>query len=217
MDETITRTESSPADQPAPRHIALRPLTLAGLLLAAALLPLVVALWLTRAPAEGGAEVLFARDMSYHHQQAVEMALIIRDRTQDESLRTFATDIVLTQQAQIGQMSGWLAAWGRPLSGDAAPMGGMGLMMGMAAQGDVNALRTLPVPEAEVKFLQLMTLHHQGGVFMAKDALKATARPEVVRMAQSIIAGQQNEIGLMRELLAARGAKPLPDLQPMTH
>ncbi len=201
----------------APRRIGLSIPALIGLLLLAALLPLALVLGLTRAPGEGSAEVTFARDMSYHHEQAVELALIIRDRSPEEAMHTLATDIILTQQAQIGQMSGWLAAWGRPLAGEAAPMQGMGLMMGMAAQGEVNALRMLPLAEAEVSFLQLMLRHHQGGVFMAEDLLKAGGRPEVIRMAQSIVAAQQNEIGLMREMLALRGAQPLPDLQRMSH
>jgi uncharacterized protein (DUF305 family) len=200
----------------APRRLSLWA-ALAGLLVLAVLLSLAAALWLARPPDEGSPDVAFARDMSYHHQQAVEMALIIRDRTGDPDLRAFATDIVLTQQSQIGQMSGWLEVWGRPLAGEAAPMGGMGLMMGMAAQSDLNALRDLPLAEAEVRFLQLMTLHHQGGVFMAEDLLEARARPVVQRLAQAIVAGQQNEIGLMREMLAARGALPLPALQHMDH
>lgn len=200
----------------APRRPGLGPTVLAALLLAA-LLALATGWWLTRPPGEGSPEVAFARDMSYHHEQAVELALIIRDRTADDSLRTLATDIVLTQQAQIGQMGGWLEAWGRPLAGAEAPMQGMGLMMGMAAQSDVNALRELPLAEAEVSFLQLMLRHHQGGVFMAEDVLKATGRPEVKRLAQAIVAGQQNEIGLMREMLALRGAAALPDLERMSH
>lgn len=200
-----------------PGRVSLSVPALAGLLLLAALLPLAAALWLTRPPGEGSPDVRFARDMSYHHQQAVDMALIIRDRTADPDLRIFATDIAFTQQAQIGQMSGWLAAWGRPLAGADAPMDGMGLMMGMASQDELNALRDLPAAEAEVKFLQLMTRHHQGGVFMAEDLLEAGARPEVERLAQAIVAGQQNEIALMREMLAIRGAQPLPDLQRMDH
>jgi uncharacterized protein (DUF305 family) len=47
--------------------------------------------------------------MMVHHAQAVEMAEIVRDRTENPQTRTLATDIALTQQAQIGQMQGWLA------------------------------------------------------------------------------------------------------------
>lgn len=188
-----------------------------GLALATALLALAIGWALTRAPGEGSPEVTFARDMSAHHEQAVAMALILRERSDDAVLRAITNDIILTQQSQIGQMAGWLEAWGLPRSGSGPAMGGMAEMMGMASQADVNALETLPIAEAEVQFLQLMIRHHQGGVFMADDALIHAARPEVIRLAQSIVNAQQAEITLMRELLAQRGAQPLPDLQRMTH
>ena len=195
-----------------------RPSSIIIALLAAGLLAALVALWLGRPPGEGSAEVRFVRDMIAHHEQAVEMALLIRDRTADEALRAFATDIILTQQSQIGRMSGWLDAWGVPFAGAEAPMQGMGQMMGMAAQQDVNALATLPLPEAEVRFLQLMTTHHEGALFMAEDLLAAPRpRPEVVRLAEAVLRGQQGEIDLMREMLAMRGAEPPPPLQRMDH
>lgn len=88
-------------------------------------------------------------------------------------------------------------------------------MMGMANREQVNELRTLPVPETEVSFLQLMIRHHQGGVMMAQEALRQTSRPEVVRLAEAISNGQQSEIEYMQGLLKQRGAD-LPDpLEPM--
>lgn len=172
-------------------------------------------LLLGRAPSEGGSEVRFARDMAAHHDQAVEMALIIGQRTGDADLRQFTTDLLLTQQAQIGQMQGWLAVWGRPLAGVEPPMAGHGAMMGMASQAEVNALRDLPIAEAETHFLQLMIRHHTGGIVMARDTLAATRQAQVTRLAQAIIDGQQSEVNYMSELLAQRGAAPLPALEPM--
>lgn len=207
----------STAAEPEPRRLSLSLPALLGLLLLAALLPLALGFWLTRPPGAGSPEVDFARDMSAHHEQAVEMALIIRDRTSDEVLRTFADDIILTQQNQIGRMAGWLEVWGQPFAGPEPAMGGMGLMMGMAPQAEVNALRELPIEQAEVRFLQLMTSHHEGGVLMAEEVLVTNPRPEVARLAESIVRGQQAEIGLMREMLALRGAEPPAPLQPMDH
>lgn len=170
---------------------------------------------LRAAPGANSAEVRFARDMAAHHEQAVQMALIIRDRSTNEELRTFALDILLTQQAQRGQMQGWLAAWNQPLAGVEPPMGGMGEMMGMATPQQVEELRSLPVAEADVRFLQLMTRHHQGGVMMAQAALDETNRAEVQRLASAITNSQQSEMEYMQTLLQQRGAEPLPALQPM--
>ena len=173
--------------------------------------------WRHRPPEEGNPAVTFARDMMAHHGQAVEMALLLRERSADAELRQLTLDIMLGQQAQIGQMQGWLAVWGLPLAGAQPPMAGQAAMMGMATQQQVNALQTLPLTEAEVVFLQLMIRHHQGGVAMAEAALAQTQRPEVVRLATAIVQAQQGEITYMTQLLAKRGAKPLPPLAPMEH
>jgi uncharacterized protein (DUF305 family) len=128
--------------------------------------------------------------------------MIIRDRSSNEEIRQLALDTILTQQAQIGQMQGWLAGWNQPLSGEQVPMGRHRAMMGMASQQDINRLRSFPVQEAETTFLKLMIRHHQGGVIMAQQALNQTQRPEVQRLATAIVNSQQSEIQAMQALLA---------------
>ncbi len=156
-------------------------------------------------PGADSPEVSFAYDMGAHHSQAVEMAVKIRDRTTDPDLRILTIDMTLTQQAQLGQMQGWLAAWGQPFASPEPVMGGQGQMMGMATLQQLQALDTLPVAEAEISFLQLMIRHHQGGVAMAKQVLAQTNRPEVLQLANAIVNSQQSEIKYMKELLQKRG------------
>jgi uncharacterized protein (DUF305 family) len=79
------------------------------------------ALLLTRTPGEDSPEAGFARDMMVHHAQAVQMAEIVRDKTESPAMRTLAADIALTQQAQIGMMQGWLEVWGFPSAGRSLP------------------------------------------------------------------------------------------------
>lgn len=67
-----------------------------------------------RAPGPESADAGFARDMAVHHQQAVEMSFIVRDRTQDEEVRRFAYDIAHTQANQRGMLLGWLDLWELP-------------------------------------------------------------------------------------------------------
>jgi uncharacterized protein (DUF305 family) len=159
-------------------------------------------------PAENGPEARFARAMSMHHEQAVEMALAIRDRSADSSIRRLALDIFLTQQAQIGQMQGWLAAWQLSIGGSAPPMSGMHSpeQMGMATRAEVESLSSLPIRDAEEKFLELMIRHHRGGIAMAEEVLRETQRPEVRRLATAIIESQQGEIQYMEQLQAAHRA-----------
>lgn len=160
----------------------------------------------TPTPAEDGPEARFARAMAMHHEQAVEMALAIRDRSADSSIRRLALDILLTQQAQIGQMQGWLSAWQLSLGGSGPPMGGAHSPehMGMATRAEVASLSSLPVKEAERTFLELMIRHHRGGTTMAEEALRATQRPEVRRLATAIVESQRGEIQYMERLLALR-------------
>jgi uncharacterized protein (DUF305 family) len=197
--------------QKAPRDAG--PLIL--LLAAAAVLFAALALWLylTNAePGEGSAEAGFARDMSVHHAQAVEMAEIVRDKTQSEEIRLLAADMALTQQGQIGRMQGWLDSWNLSATGAEPAMSWMGhptegRMPGMASPEEIERLQNAPPAEADRLFLQLMIPHHQAAVPMAEAVMERTDRPEVENLAGAIAATQSGEIRTMKEMLEERGAE----------
>jgi uncharacterized protein (DUF305 family) len=156
-------------------------------------------------PGVDSAEVGFARDMMQHHAQAVDMASLLMDRTDDLDLRLIALDIQLTQQGQIGQMQGWLHLWGYPLTRTGPAMSWMGMpttgsMPGMATPEQLNELRGLGGHAAEVLFLQLMIPHHVAGVEMAQAALDLAKEPAVRNLAQSIVDAQTSEIEMMQVL-----------------
>jgi uncharacterized protein (DUF305 family) len=171
-------------------------------------------LWLffsTRMPTEDSAEAGFARDMAVHHAQAVEMAELLRDRTQSEEMRILAADMTLTQQAQIGQMQGWLAVWGLPNTGSEPAMSWMGAptrgrMPGMASPEQINDLRRASGEDADELFLQLMIPHHRAAIPMSEAILERTDRPEVETLARAIIASQEAEIEMMQDMLESMGA-----------
>ncbi|GAA0952664.1 MULTISPECIES: DUF305 domain-containing protein [Streptomyces violaceusniger group] len=218
----------------------------AGIAAALALLTLVAVavLWLTSDRSEGStdtgtpkdtsAEAGFARDMSVHHQQAVEMSFIVRDRTSDDEVRRLAFDIASTQATQAGMLQGWLDMWGLDKTSEDPPMTwmkhmssddmegmdhgsmkGMGptykphdgsLMPGMATNTQLDALRKAKGKAAEVLYLKLMTAHHKGGVEMAKGAVELVKDSTEKHLAQTMVQGQQSEIQLMADMLTARGA-----------
>jgi uncharacterized protein (DUF305 family) len=191
-----------------------------------------------RVPAASSADAGFARDMAVHHQQAVEMSFIVRDRTDDEDVRRLAYDIANTQANQRGMLLGWLDLWELPkvAPGGERPMawmapadgegsghahGGHGsggaeagdgtdgvLMAGMASRSELERLGRLDGEQAEVFFLQLMTDHHQGGVAMAEACASLCSVPAEQRLARGMVRGQQSELGLMRDMLAERDATP---------
>lgn len=205
-----------------------RPLVLAGgalLLLALALVALMparpsasapAAKAAASAPAEASADVGFARDMAVHHQQAVEMSFIVRDRTTGEAVRRLAFDIINTQANQRGMMLGWLEMWGRAKSSPGPPMEWMGhtftprgdgaLMPGMATDTELDALRAAKGRDAEVLFLRLMTAHHRAGADMAQAAAAAAGTDEIRNLASGMVLGQRSEIALMADMLKERGA-----------
>jgi uncharacterized protein (DUF305 family) len=189
------------------------PLILA--LAAAAVLLGALSLWLYlsgQTPEDGSAEAGFVRDMSVHHAQAVEMAEIVRDKTESEEIRILASDIALTQQAQIGRMQGWLAIWDLSPTGPEPAMAWMGhptegRMPGMASPKEIERLRNASPEEADRIFLQLMIPHHQAAVPMARAAIKRSDNPDVQSLARGIIATQKAEIQVMKDLLEERGAE----------
>ncbi|MFF5572494.1 DUF305 domain-containing protein [Streptomyces luteogriseus] len=174
-----------------------------------------------RTPSAESADAGFARDMAVHHQQAVEMSYIVRDRTKDEEVRRLAYDIAQTQANQRGMMLGWLDLWGLPKVSSEPPMtwmdmGGMAsgkdgaLMPGMATNSEMKKLGELSGKQAEVFYLQLMTDHHQGGIHMAEGCAARCQVGVEKRLAQGMVDAQQSEISLMADMLKKRGATPRP-------
>jgi uncharacterized protein (DUF305 family) len=179
-------------------------------------------------PTTTSAEAGFARDMQAHHLQAVDMSIIVRDRTNDEPTRLLAYDIARTQQQQAGQMYAWLTMWklpqasrepvmtwmSRPLIDGSSHDHGGGAnasahvpgspMPGLATGEQLAQLKSLSGVEAERLFLELMIAHHKGGVDMAEAVLQRTDNRLVTSLAKGMVAAQLSEIELMEQMLAER-------------
>ncbi|GHJ98498.1 DUF305 domain-containing protein [Streptomyces sp. NPDC003753] len=172
-----------------------------------------------RVPAADSADAGFARDMAVHHQQAVEMSYIVRDRTGNEEVRRLAYDIAQTQANQRGMLLGWLDLWGLPKVSSEPPMTWMGmggmasgedgaLMPGMATDTELRKLGELSGKQAEILYLQLMTDHHKGGIHMAEGCVAKCTVAVEKRLAQGMVDAQRSEIDLMTTMLEERGAEP---------
>jgi uncharacterized protein (DUF305 family) len=171
-------------------------------------------------PTADSADAGFARDMAVHHQQAVEMAYIVRDRTTDEDVRRLAYDIAQTQANQRGMLLGWLSLWNLPVTSPDGymtwmPMGRMGhqmkdgsLMPGMATNTELNRLGMLNGKQAEILYLQLMYDHHMGGIDMARACAQQCTVPQEKKIAQGMVDAQQSEMKIMADLLRERGSAP---------
>ena len=176
----------------------------------------------------------FAQDMIVHHDQGVLMAHYAEKNTTDPEIEVMAYDIGYTQTDQIGQMQGWLSLWDLPEFSNAEHMawmqgadghGGMDmgtagtqpatageqpLMPGMATQSEIAQLQSLSGTESDIYFLQLMIRHHQGGAPMMQYAAEHATNPVVRNFASKMAQSQAAEISVMTQMLAERGAQPLP-------
>ncbi|WP_328694371.1 DUF305 domain-containing protein [Streptomyces phaeochromogenes] len=173
----------------------------------------------SQVPAADSADAGFARDMAVHHQQAVEMSYIVRDRTDDEDVRRLAYDIAQTQANQRGMLSGWLDLWELPKistdgymtwmkdqeHGDHQAKGGA-LMPGMATDDELEQLGKLKGRQAEILYLQLMIDHHMGGVTMARACAQQCEVNVEKKLAQGMVDAQQSEMKLMTDMLKERGS-----------
>lgn len=174
-------------------------------------------LWGT--PGENSPEAGFARDMSLHHGQAVEMSMLAYQKATNAEVRHEGYDIALTQQSQIGTMKTWLDEWHVSRASDQLPMAWMpggakelspdGRMPGMASDDELTKLNTLTGKDFDIFFCQLMIRHHLGGIHMVDAILSLTSNADVRALAQAMKDGQEKEITIFNSLLTEMGAKPL--------
>jgi uncharacterized protein (DUF305 family) len=171
-------------------------------------------------PDDNSPEAGFARDMSAHHAQAVEMAMIAWQKSTNSDVRELAYNIATGQQAQIGIMQTWLVDWHLLPTGTRPKMAWMpngakellpdGRMPGMATDTEINQLRTLSGPPFDVLFCQLMLRHHLGGIHMVSGLLALSHNTQVTDLATQMKNAQQNDVTNMRRLLTDLHAQPLP-------
>lgn len=77
-------------------------------------------------------------------------------------------------------------------------------MPGLATAEQMAALSEAEGVDAERLFLELMTVHHLGGVEMAEALLARSDLGLATNLAQRMVTSQAKEIDSMRELLDAR-------------
>ncbi len=162
-------------------------------------------------PAEAGriantrytaADIAFMQMMVVHHNQALEMAVLVPSRTRNPELRTVAGRITASQKDEMQFMRDWLRARGAALTmpagmdhsamGHASPgnatadhlaMGhanaapaivneGALTMKGMATPAQMAALAATKGPAFDRMFLDMMIAHHRGAVDMVETLLK---------------------------------------------
>lgn len=144
---------------------------------------------------------MFSQMMIPHHAQAVEMADLVPDRTDNPEVLTLAAEIKGAQQPEIDQMTGWLEEWGVDTGIDLADHADHAGMEGMLTDAQLQELSEADGPEFDRLWLEGMIAHHEGAVVMAETALSAGVHRPTLQLAEAIIRAQEAEIIRMRAML----------------
>jgi uncharacterized protein (DUF305 family) len=156
----------------------------------------------------------FMQHMIVHHQQALDMAVLVKDRTNTKELVDIAGRIDASQADEITFMKDWLTSRGEPVEDPA--MKGHGahmhhMMKGMASPEQMKALAAAKGVEFDRQFLTLMIAHHEGAVDMVKKLLDedgTAADPVLYQFVSDIDTEQTGEIERMDKLLAGLSGDP---------
>ena len=151
------------------------------------------------------ADIEFAQGMIAHHEQAVEMAEIALDPNRQASAEVIdlATRIQAAQEPEIEQMTAWLTAAGESITMDLGEGHDMSSMEGMMTAEQMDALAVATGSEFDTMWLEMMIAHHEGAISQSQTVKANGSNPDVLALADQIIAAQQGEISEMQALLAS--------------
>lgn len=139
------------------------------------------------------ADVAFMQGMIPHHEQAIEMAELVPDRTDSRRLCDLAPEIIEVQEAEIEQLREWLEEAGADAGGDHDH----DEMEGMLSEEELTELREAEGQEFDCLFAEHMIFHHEGAIEMSEDVLEDGRAKRVTDLADEIIAVQREEIEMM--------------------
>lgn len=147
-------------------------------------------------------DVQFVQNMIVHHQQALDMANLVPQRSARDDVKRFADRVLDSQRVEIDAMNDWLRRHGHPtIDPEHGGHGQHAGMPGMATPAQLDTLRAASGPEFDRLFLQLMITHHEGALTMAGQAQTHGRDVRVQELADDVIVGQTDEINTMRAML----------------
>jgi uncharacterized protein (DUF305 family) len=141
-------------------------------------------------------EEAFLKGMIPHHELAVEMAEIARERGEHGEVKELARAIIEAQNAEIAQMEEiYMRLTGDEIVPDPAAHEELGLSQdeaGMHEGGAVMLENTMK--DFDKAFIDEMVPHHQGAIRQARLVHAETEDTEVTQLAEAIVSAQSREI-----------------------
>lgn len=166
------------------------------------------------------ADVAFMQGMIVHHQQAVDMAALVKSRTNNPDIVAIAGRIDASQLDEMKFMRKWLADHGEPAAMPAMDHSAHGghaghTMVGMASPEQMAQLAASSGTAFDRLFLQLMIPHHRGALDMVNELLdqQGTAYdPVMFQFTSDVVSDQKAEIERMNKVLAGLSNDPRVNL-----
>ena len=162
------------------------------------------------------ADVSFMQGMIVHHQQAVDMAKLVRQRTNNEAVLKTADRIEAGQKDEMEFMRTWLEDRNLDVA-----MQGMGhahhTMKGMASPEQMRDLAAANGTAFDRLFLELMVAHHLGAVDMVDELHGVSGSaydPVMYEFTNDVVSDQRSEIDRMNATLATLSTDPRATLKP---
>ena len=164
-------------------------------------------------------DITFMQDMIPHHNQAVQMAELVADRTNRQELNDVAGRIDVSQVDEIEFMQQWLRERGErvpdPTAHDA--MHTTQKMAGMASPEQMADLAQAEGTAFDRMFLELMITHHEGAVKMVEELLEQPGSaydPVLFQFTDDVTNDQTAEIERMNALLVSLSVDARAGLSP---
>lgn len=137
----------------------------------------------------------FIEQMIPHHESAIAMAKLAKEKSKHDEVKTLAGNIISSQTAEIKTMKQWYKDWyGTDVPAVSTNNTWGGHMMSSQASTDTLNSAT----DFDKAFLEEMIPHHQMAVMMASMLDTATGRAEMKKLSSDIISAQTKEINDMR-------------------
>ena len=161
----------------------------------------------------------FMTDMIPHHNQAMQMAELVTDRTNRPELNDVAGRINASQEDEIAFMQQWLRERGEPIPEPTAhdAMHTSHKMAGMASPEQMADLAAAEGTDFDRLFLELMITHHEGAVKMVVELLELPGSaydPVLFQFTDDVTNDQTTEIERMNAILVSLSTDARAGLSP---
>ncbi len=163
------------------------------------------------------ADVVFLQGMIVHHEQAILMSKMAKDRTNNKTILDLAGRIDVSQDDEINFMTSWLKDRDQSIPSMSHDHHKHLQMVGMASIKQLDDLSKSKSTEFDRLFLQLMINHHDGALEMVKELKKfpgAAYDPVLNEFVSDLVNDQGVEIERMNTLAVGLSDDPRSGLAP---